>query len=151
GIEHHVDLGELHAFAREQALRRRAIAAKRRRVHDHAFGAHDFTSGRLSARHPAKPPRRLKTLACPALRSSAAALPDVTPLSQAVSTTLFLCFTASLSFSMRASSTLRAFTMCPAWNCAGSRTSITTAPLLMSRTASAVEMCVVPVLRRRNS
>src|SRR5262245_17679476 len=40
GLEHDVDLGELGAFLRQQALRGAAIAAKRLRIHDHARVGH---------------------------------------------------------------------------------------------------------------
>src|SRR6185369_9197471 len=60
-VEHHVDLGDFAALAREQALRGATVAAKRRRIHDDSVGVRHghFTSGKLSARQPRMPPRRL--------------------------------------------------------------------------------------------
>src|SRR5690606_7771539 len=153
GLRNDAVLLVLDALAGEQALRGHAVTAKRRRVHDDAMlrGAH-LTRGRFSVRQALRPPLRLKTFSKPALRSRAAARLETIPLSQTVIETLLFCFfNVALSADIWPISTLRAFTMWPLRKSSAPRTSMTTAPPLISRTASAGPTCVCPCARCRTS
>src|SRR5690606_1816286 len=153
GLRDDVDLGELDALLGEQPLRRVAEAAERRRINDDSNHARaHLTRGRFSARQPLRPPFRLKAFSKPALRSCVAARPEFSPLSQTAITTLFFCFfSTGWSGPTWPSSMLRALTICPSRTWSGLRTSITTAPPLISRTASAGAICTCPRMRARAS
>src|SRR5882672_1482804 len=95
------------------------------------------TRGRFSCRQAASPPRRLNTLLKPSLPSSRAAAPPSMPDSQQVITGFSLCrFSVSALAAKSLSGTCRASTMCPVSNAAASRTSTTSAPWFIMRTAS---------------
>src|SRR5690606_10092976 len=153
GLGDDVDLRVLDALLGEQPLRCRAVAAERRRVHhDAVFLRAHLTRGRFSARQAFRPPLRLTTCSNPALRSRAAARLETIPLSHTVIKILLLCFlSAGFSALICASSMLRALTMCPLRKSSALRTSITTAPAFISRTACAGPTCVCPCARCRIS